>query len=464
MANAMLANLPPVYGLYGGIIPIFVFSVFTGSYQLHVGPYAISSVLCASFLSFIDYETEMDEFVSAIVTIAFLSGLFLVVLSLLRLGIVTRILSYAVVTAFTAASAIQLLTSQIGGYWDVTTGSGSPIQQIITLLSPSTIHQFNWYAFLIGSTSSVILYVGKELNKKYCPKFPLPLELFIVVIFVFLNRWFDLKAKWSIKTIGDYEVVKGFPPFSYPSPKYMIQLIPGAITIAIISFSTHISLGKSFAQQFNYRLNDNQEMFALGMCQLRGSFFSALPCTVSISRSSVVVNLGGKTPLFSLMSPFVILFCLFFLMDWIAYLPKSVLVTIVLVNLIGVFKRFGSLPKFYRCNKPDFWSFVACTVVLVFCGAEYGLLAGVCISLILLALALKTTKKGDPLPCVSYEGVIVDAGVYLHFMNRDTLVEKIHSIVSESPRSVCVDLRKIRYIDTSGLNAISVHSCADIDE
>ena len=126
MANAMLANLPPVYGLYGGIIPIFVFSVFTGSYQLHVGPYAISSVLCASFLSFIDYETEMDEFVSAIVTIAFLSGLFLVVLSLLRLGIVTRILSYAVVTAFTAASAIQLLTSQIGGYWDVTTGSGSP--------------------------------------------------------------------------------------------------------------------------------------------------------------------------------------------------------------------------------------------------------------------------------------------------------------------------------------------------
>lgn len=117
MANAMLANLPPVYGLYGGIIPIFVFSVFTGSYQLHVGPYAISSVLCASFLSFIDYETEMDEFVSAIVTIAFLSGLFLVVLSLLRLGIMTRILSYAVVTAFTAASAIQLLTSQIGGYW-----------------------------------------------------------------------------------------------------------------------------------------------------------------------------------------------------------------------------------------------------------------------------------------------------------------------------------------------------------
>ena len=241
-------------------------------------------------------------------------------------------------------------------------------------------------------------------------------------------------------------------------------MIPGAITIAIISFSTHISLGKSFASQFNYRLDDNQEMFALGMCQLGGSFFSALPCTVSISRSSVVVNLGGKSPLFSMMSPFVILVCLFFLMDWIAYLPKSVLITIVLVNLIGVFKRFGSLPKFYRCSKPDFWSFMACTVVLVFGGAEYGLLAGVCVSLILLALALKTTKKGDSLPPVSCDGEIVDAGVYLHFLNRDTLVERIHSTVLKSPHSVCVDLRKLRYVDTSGLNAISVHFSIDRDK
>lgn len=456
MANAMLANLPPVYGLYGGIIPVFIHSLFTGSYQLHVGPYAIGSLMCASFLSFIDYETEIEEFVSATVTLAFLSGAILVLLSFLRLGIVTRVLSDAVVTAFTASSAIQLLSSQIGGYWGVSTGTGSPLKQVIILFSPSTIQNYNWYAFIIGITSSILLYVGKELNKKYCPKVPLPLELFLVVLFVFLNWGFNLKAKWNIKIIGDYEVVKGFPPFSHPAPKYLLQLIPGAIIIAIICFSTDISLGKSFAQQFNYRLDDNQEMFALGICQVAGSFFSSLPCTVSITRSSVVANIGGKSPLFSLMSPLVVLFCLFFLMDWIAYLPNSVLVTIVLVNLIGVFKRFSVLPKLYRCSRPDFWSFVACTVVLVFFGAEYGLLAGVCVSLILLALSLKTIKKEKPLPPVTYQGEIVDAGVYLHFLNRDKLIDKIHSVILESPPSVCIDLRKIQYIDTSGLNAISV--------
>ena len=147
MANAMLANLPPVYGLYGGIIPVFIHSLFTGSYQLHVGPYAIGSLMCASFLSFIDYETEIEEFVSATVTLAFLSGAILVLLSFLRLGIVTRVLSDAVVTAFTASSAIQLLSSQIGGYWGVSTGTGSPLKQVIILFSPSTIyywdHTFN---------------------------------------------------------------------------------------------------------------------------------------------------------------------------------------------------------------------------------------------------------------------------------------------------------------------------------
>ena len=432
MANALMANLPPVYGLYGAIMPVFIHSLFTTSSQLHVGPYAVASIMCASTLSFLDFESQREEYIGSILMIAVISGVFLSLLSFLRLGVITRVLSNAVVTGFTAASAIQIISSQLGGFWDVRSGSGSSIHQLLHLFSPSVIAQFNWYAFAIGVISSVLLYAGKQLNKKYCPTTPIPLELGIVILFILLTYFCDLKEKWHIKIIGDYDVVKGFPPFSIPLPTHTLRILPGSLMISIICFSTQVSLGKSFAQQFQYRLDANQELLALGMSQFGGAFFSSLPGSASISRSSVVASIGGKSPVFSLLSPLVVLVCLFFFMDWIAYLPNSVLVTVVIVNLIGMLKRFAQLKRFYQCCKPDFWSFVICTIVLVFFGAEYGLIAGVLTSLGLLLLTIKTLppeQKISDLPPDNSERKVVKAGQTFHFLNCDYVVREVEKEV-----------------------------------
>ena len=182
-------------------------------------------------------------------TIGFLSGLLLTILGIFHMGYITRILSDPVVSSFTAASAVNIVTSQINHFFGVKGKSGSPVAQLIHMFSPPVISQYNWYAFIIGISSSVLLYLLKVMNKRYCPKVPIPTELIIVVIYIVLVWYYDLKTLWKIKYIGDYEVVKGFPPVTFPAFKHCLRLIPSSIVIGVIAFSSTVSLAKSFARQ-----------------------------------------------------------------------------------------------------------------------------------------------------------------------------------------------------------------------
>ena len=111
MSNCLLANLPPAYGLYGCIVPVLVYVLFTTTRQVNVGPYAVVSVMIASFLSFIDYEQEEAEYIGSVLTIALFSGILLTLLGILRCGFITRVLSDSVMKSFTASSAIVITTS-----------------------------------------------------------------------------------------------------------------------------------------------------------------------------------------------------------------------------------------------------------------------------------------------------------------------------------------------------------------
>lgn len=207
------------------------------------------SILLSSFASFIDYETNQEEYTSAVMMMGFLSGIFLTLLGAFRMGFITRILSDTIVSSFTAASAVNIFSSQIVHFFGVKGVNGSFVKQVIHILSPSVVAQYNWYAFLIGITSSILLYTMKTLNKKYYPKMAFPTDLIVVALYIFIMWFFDLRNRWDVKYIGDWEMQSGFPPFSLPAFKYWLRLIPGSLVISIISFSSTISLAKSFARQ-----------------------------------------------------------------------------------------------------------------------------------------------------------------------------------------------------------------------
>ena len=177
-------------------------------------------------------------------------------------------------------------------------------------------------------------------------------------------------------------------------------------------------------------MDDNQELIALGMSHLLGCFFSSLSCSVSLSRSSVASTLDSKTPLFNVYSTILVLLCLFFLADWISYIPNSVLATVVIVNLFNSFKSFSALPRLWRCSKPDFWAFVVCTVVMILVGAEMGLIAGVVASFVLLWVALRTTAPRTVKALDGPHDAVVASDTALHFLNRDSFLKKVERAIA----------------------------------
>ena len=226
-------------------------------------------------------------------------------------------------------------------------------------------------------------------------------------------------------------------------------------------------------------MDDNQELVALGMSHLVGSFFSSIACSVSLSRSSVAATLDAKTPLFNIYSVVVILVCLFFLADWIALIPNAVLATVVIVNLFNSFASFKVLPTLWRCSPSDFWTFLTCTVVMVLFGAEAGLIASIVVSLLLLWLSLHTLHPRVVKPLESIKSVtglegvegmesqteqkerdtVVVAKEAIHFLNRDSLVQQVEKAIAMAEKGnkrITVDLRRTCFIDVSGMNALHV--------
>ena len=248
MSNCLLADLPPAYGLYGCIVPVITYVLFTTTRQVNIGPYAVVSVMIASFLSFIDSEKEEAEYIGSVLAIAFFSGILLTLLGIFRCGFITRVLSDSVMKSFTASSAIVITTSQMGHYWGVKTGTGAPVRQLFTLLSLAAQHQLNWYAFLIGSVASVMLFTMKKVKEKRWPHTPIPLELFIVILGIAVMRIFGLRERWGIKAVGDYPITKGFPPLSLPSMTHWTRLLFPSVIIGVICYSSTIAVSKNNAR------------------------------------------------------------------------------------------------------------------------------------------------------------------------------------------------------------------------
>ena len=213
-------------------------------------------------------------------------------------------------------------------------------------------------------------------------------------------------------------------------------------------------------------MDDNQELVALGMSHLVGSFFSSIAGSVSLSRTSVAETLDAKTSLFNLYSVLVILVCL---TDWISFIPNAVLATVVIVNLFSSFTSFKVLPTLWRCSPTDFWTFLVCTVVMVLFGAEAGLIASIVASLLLLWLALRTVHPRSVSPLESLEGQEKwkEEGSN-SLLNRDSLVknmEKAIAAVEKAEKDVqilIVNLRRTSFVDGSGMNALHAILCIDI--
>ena len=381
MAYAMLAGLPPIYGLYASILPLILYAIFGTSRQLAVGPVAMVSLLIAAGVGAIA-ETGSETFIQLAILLALMVGLIQLLMGLFRLGFLVNFLSHPVVSGFTSAAALIIGFSQLKHLLGINIPRSNHVHEIIQN-ALENISATNLYTLGIGLTAIVIILAIKKLKIRI----PGPL---VAVVFGVLAVWLSGVDAQGVKIVGS--VPDGLPSFAFPTIDLsQIQtLLPIAFTIAFISFMESIAVAKAIQSKHgDYKVVPNQELIALGAANIGGSLLQAFPTTGGFSRTAVNDQAGAKTGMAAIISAGLIVLTLLFLTPLFYFLPKAILASVIMVAVFGLidYKEAIQLWKNYR---PDFWMLAVTFVGTLLLGIEEGVLIGVVLSLAM--IIFQTTK------------------------------------------------------------------------
>ena len=436
MAYAFLAGMPPIYGLYAGLVPPVVYALFGTSRQLSIGPVAVSALLVLAGVSQLA-EPGSPEYVRLTVTAGLLIGITQLLFGTLRLGNISRLLSHPVLAGFTSAAAIIIAVSQL--------------KDLLGIAIPASEHTYEtaYYAAThLGETS--LLSVGfcltailamlaiKQINRR------LPAALIVVIIGTLLCYAFRLDRQ-GLAIIRD--VPGGLPAFSVPSftRADLAILVPTVLTVTIIGFVESISIARVFDRQNGTReVRPNQEFIALGLSKIAGGFFQALPSSGSFTRSAVNFDNGAKTALSNVFTATVIGLTLLFLTELFYYLPKAILAAIILLAVRSLFDYREAI-HLWHTDRLDLFTMAMTFVLTLLLGIETGVLCGVVLSLLLLFLRIAKPKQLQVIP----DGNTLRLRGSVYFPQIDRLRETVAEFAAEHP-DYQLDTSGVTGSDSSG--------------
>ena len=465
IAYAMIAGLPPIYGLYTAMIPPIIYAVFGTSRQLAVGPVAMDSLIVATGVATLaDIGTE--HFIEFAVLLAFMMGILQILFGIFRLGFLVNFLSKPVISGFTSAAALIIGLNQLKHLLGINLHRNNKIHKLV-YEAVSKITEINWYTFLIGAGSIVIILLFKKYFKK------IPAALVVVILGILAVKIFHLDQQ-GVKIVG--EIPKGLPEFRMPhfDKEIMIKLFPISLTLSLIAFLEAISVAKAIEiKHNNYKVNPNQELIALGMSNFIGSFLQTYSATGGFSRTAVNDQEGANTPLSGIISSVVVAITLLFLTPVFYYLPKAVLAAIIMVAVFGLLDF--SVPKqLLKYSKRDLIILNITLLVTATIGIKEGILTGVVLSLGM--LIYKSTKPHiavlGQVPGTHFyrnrkrfkdvkiddDILIVRFDAQLHFANTAFFKDKLQEFAQfkgEKLKLLVIDGESLNNLDSSAIYALN---------
>lgn len=386
LGYAMLAGLPPVYGLYSAIVPVLIYAWIGASNVNAIGPVAITAIMTAQALHpFSHLPSEQYAILASF--LAFITGLMFWLASLFRLGWITQFISRGVTAGFISGAAILIFFSQLKFITGITISGNSLIDNIISCWQ--NFHQLHIPTFILGLTTLIILIINRYYLKHWLnPLFHKKtigiinkiLPLFIVIISIILSQILSF-SEYGIKIL--HTIPQGLPKFTIPYNTqlsiYILSLLPSAGLMALVSFISSNSVASQFARQRQENFNSNRELKGLGIANIIGAFFQSFTAVGGFSRTAINADSGAKTPLASIISMIVIMIVLLGLSSLLAPLPYAILGATIMSAIIGLV----DIETFKQALKSDHLDALAFSgtflSVLVF-GLNTGLVLGLLVS------------------------------------------------------------------------------------
>jgi sulfate permease, SulP family len=371
VAYAMIAGLPPEYGLYAAIIPTIIAALFGSSWHLISGPTVAMSIVIYAALSPMATPGS-PEFIKLALTLTLLAGLFQFILGLARMGTLVNFVSHSVVVGFTAGAAVLIATSQLKNVFGLHLESGSSfLSSWVELVQQ--LPQTNFYVFAVAISTLIV----SVLFRKYAPR--LPGMLFAMIVGSLLALVLDAQVH-HIKLVGS--LPSQLPPLSLPdlAPKALRHLATPALAIALLGLVEAVSIARSVGTRSRQMIDGNQEFIGQGLSNIVGAFFSGYASSGSFTRTGVNYESGGKTPLSAIFAAIFLTLIILLIAPLTAYVPIPSMAGVLLVvayNLVD----FHHIKAILKVSRSESSVLLVTFLATLFLELSFAIYVGVLLSL-----------------------------------------------------------------------------------
>jgi high affinity sulfate transporter 1 len=460
MAYATVAGLPVAVGLYTAFIPMIAYALLGTSRVLNVSSTATLAILTGAELGLVVPDADPAKLVTATATLAVLVGVVLLLARLLRLGFLANFISTPVLTGFKAGIGFVIVLDQLPKLLGIHITKQGFFLDVVSIVQhvPDTS-----LITLAVAVATLLVLIGMD---RLWPHSPAPL---VAVGGGIAAAWFLGLQALGVSTVG--LIPPGLPSVTLPNASLVSQLLPGALGIALMSFTESIAAGRAFARPDDPPIDANRELIATGAANLGGAIFGAMPAGGGTSQTAVVRATGGRTQKASLVTAAAAAAIMLFLAPVLGLLPHATLAAIVIVYSIGLIQP-AEFRAIHRVRTMEFhWAVAAAFGVLVF-GTLQGIVVAIVLSLVGLSSQMAYPrvhvigrKRGaDVLRPLSpehpddetFDGLLIlRPEGRLFFVNAQFVSDQIDALVKQhQPRVVALDMSRVFDLEYSALQML----------
>jgi SulP family sulfate permease len=444
IAYAVMAGAPAQAGLYTLLGSLVLYAILGTTRQAVSAATSGSSIMMAAVVApFL--VTDRQELGELLVLLVLVVGIILLLSGLLRLGFITAFISHSVMTGFIFGLAIHIAVSQAPKLFGLPRAQGETVDQLWHLLGQ--LGGASWASFAIGAGGLALLY----LLEARTPRVPAP--LLIMAGGILAATVLQLSARQGVPVVGSLQA--GLPAPSPPTVDLddVIDLLPGAFAIALFILSEALGVGHTLGRKYDYDVDPNQELIAIGAANLASACLGGLVCGASMSATAVNDRAGAKSQVSSLVAVVMVSFTLLALMPLFRNLPEAVLGAIV-IHAVTRMMKLGELTRIYRFHPGEFAQTMLALLGVVTVGILPGLGIAVVLSLLRFIWAASHVSVTRQMPVAGLAVLRLNGPLF--FANAQRFRNEVRGLLSGSPplRAIVLNLHANFGIDLSATDAL----------